>query len=1030
MCIVSHMRTVTALLISFLTVPAIWSQTTYPFVIKTLAGSNPTGDNGPAKSALLEFPAAVAMDKAGNIYIADGGVNGIRKVATDGTITTISGIGALDLKVDAAGNVYGVDGVNAAFKITPAGALSLIAGGTLGSGGDGGPATQAGLSFPAGIALDAAGNIYIADTFNCKVRMVNPTGVISTVVGTGVCGRTGDNSIATKAQIAFPTSIVLDSAGTMYIGEYGRIRKVAPDQTVSTVSGLGTSIVDGPATQSAVGTTIGLALDSAGNLYIADADNNRVREVTGLNIKTIAGKSTGGFSGDGGPASAALLSYPTGVLVDSKGNLYIADQSNDRIRLINTALTISTFAGANHFAGDSGSATSALLNLPSHALMDASGNLYISDSMNNRIRKVNAAGTITTVAGTGVCAYSGDNGPAASAAICLPGQMALDSTGRLYFADTLNSVVRRIETTGVITTFAGTGTFGTTGDLGPATAAQFELPVGLAFDAAGNLFVSDNYAHTVRKIGTDGKITAFAGSLEGFSGDGNLATAARLDTPGQLAVSGSDLYIADTANYRVRKVSNGIITTFAGSSTCCSTNGLANGTYIGRPSGLAVDSAGSVYISEEDYDSVVKVTPDGKLAPVAGTGDRGFSGDGGLASAATMIFPGGLSMDAAGDLYVSDKYNNRIRKLTLDSPTQVTAGTGDLQTGVPGATLPVPLAVQVSFRAGVGVRGIPVSFAVTSGSATLTATTATTDSTGLAGVGVTLGNTAGAVVVTATLAGLPPVLFHLTAAVGVPLPTFTAGGVVGAGGSIPAVTQISTGGLATIFGSNFAPAGTSRPVQADDLVNGILPTTLAGVCVQVGGQPAYLTFVNPTQINIQVPAVPAADKVVIVVTINCGTANALQSVPVTVPTAAATPEFLFWLKTANGKNPVIAINAVTFGYVGATGLIPGLTFAPAKPGDILTIYGVSFGPTNPAVAPGASSATIAPASNTPTVQLGTTTLTLNSGLLYAGISPGTAGLYQVNIQVPAGLADGDYPIVLNLGSFSTPAGAYLTVKNQ
>jgi trimeric autotransporter adhesin len=1018
-----------ALLINLLMVPAMWCQTTYPFVIKTLAGSNPTGDNGPAKSALLQFPAATAMDKTGNVYIADGGVNGIRKVATDGTITTISGIGALDLKVDSAGNVYGVDGVSAAFKITPSGALSLIAGGTLGSGGDGGPATQAGLAYPAGIALDGAGNIYIADTFNCKIRMVNPTGIISTVVGTGVCGHLGDNSLATKVRIAYPTSVVLDSAGTMYIGEYGYIRKVAPDQTVSTIAGLGNSVVDGPATQSAVGTTLGLALDSAGNLYIADADNNRVRTITGLNIKTIAGKSSSGFSGDSGPASAALLSYPTGVLVDSKGNLYIADQNNNRIRLVNNSLTISTFAGANHFAGDNGSATSALLNLPAHSLMDASGNLFIADTMNNRIRKVSASGTITTVAGTGVCAYTGDNGPAASAAMCLPGQLALDSTGRLYFADTGNSVVRRIETSGAITTFAGTGTFGDTGDGAAATAAQFELPVGLAFDASGNLFVSDNYAHRVRKIGVDGKIAGFAGSLEGFSGDGNLATAARLDSPGQLAASGADVYIADTYNYRVRKVSNGVITTIAGTSTCCAVTAQANGTYIGRPGGLTVDSAGGVYIAEEDYDSIVKVTPDNKMVTVAGTGSRGFSGDGGLASAATMIFPGGLSTDSAGDLYLSDKYNNRIRKLTMDSPTQMTAGSGDLQTGVPGAVLPVPLAVQVNFRAGVGVRGIPISFAVTAGSATLTAATATTDSTGLAGVGVTLGKTAGQVVVTATLAGLPPVLFHLTAAVAVPLPTFTAGGVVGAGGSIPAVTQISTGGLATIFGSNFAPAGTSRGVQADDLVNGILPTTLAGVCVQVGGQPAYLTYVNPTQVNIQVPNVPAGDKVAIIVTINCGTANALQSAPVTVSTAAATPEFLFWLKNASGKNPVIAINAVTYGYIGASGLISGLTFVPAKPGDILTIYGVSFGPTNPAVAPGASSASIAGATNTPTVQLGSTTLTLNNVLLYAGISPGTAGLYQVNIQVPAGLADGDYPIVLNLGSFSTPAGAYLTVKN-
>ncbi|HWC96885.1 MAG TPA: hypothetical protein VG456_09055, partial [Candidatus Sulfopaludibacter sp.] len=743
------MRALSLIVLSGLLTPALFCQTTYPFVIKTLAGSNPTGDNGPAKSALLEFPSAVALDKAGNLYIADGGVNGIRKVATDGTITTVSGIRAVDLKVDSAGNIYGVDGLNAAYKVTPSGALSIIAGGTLGSGGDGGPAVAAGLLLPSGIALDAAGNVYIADTYNCKVRMVNSSGIIQTVAGTGVCGRAGDNSIATKAAIAYPTSIVFDSAGVMYIGEYGRVRRVGTDQIVSTVTGLGTSVIDGPATQSAVGTTIGLAMDSTNNLYIADADNNVVREVTGLNIKTIAGKGTFGYTGDGGAALAAQLYYPTGIVIDSKSNLYIADQDNARIRLVNNALVISTFAGANHFAGDNGNALSALLNLPSHSLMDASGNLFISDTVNNRVRKVNAAGTITTVAGTGVCAYSGDNGSAASAALCLPGQLALDSAGRLYIADSGNSVVRRIETNGNITTFAGTGAYGDTGDGAAASAAQFRSPVGLAFDAAGTLYVADQYAHRVRKIGADGKVNSFAGTLEGFAGDGGLATAARLDTPNQLAVSGTDVFIADWYNYRVRKVNGaGLISTVAGISVCCgASNAPANGTYIGRPSGLVADSAGNVYVSELDYNLVSKVTPDNKISTFVGTGNYGFSGDGGLAHAATVIAPAGLSMDSSGDMYLADRYNNRIRKLTLDSPSQISASTGDGQTGVPGATLPASLSVKVAFRAGVGVRGVPVTFAVTSGSATLSASTAVTDDTGLAGVGVTLGSATGPVVV-------------------------------------------------------------------------------------------------------------------------------------------------------------------------------------------------------------------------------------------------------------------------------------------
>lgn len=1020
------MRTLICLFIGIL---PMWSQTTYPYAIKTLAGANPTGDNGPAKSALLEFPSAITVDKAGNVYIADGNLNGIRKVAPDGTITTIATIYALGLAVDAAGTVYAVDGLDAVYKVTASGAISLFAGGNFGSTGDGGQATAAALNAPSGITLDSAGNVYIADTYNCKIRMVNPGGVIQTVVGTGVCGRTGDNGIAVKAQIAYPTAVVFDASGNMYIGEYGRIRKVATDQTVSTVAGLGNTVADGPATASGVGANIGLAVDTAGNLYIADADNNRVREVVGLNIKTIAGTSTMGFTGDGGAASGAQLNYPTGLALDAKGNLYIADQLNDRIRLVNTVLAISTFAGANHYAGDNSSALSALLHLPQHAITDAAGNLYISDTANSRIRKVTSAGTITTIAGNGICAYTGDNGPAVAASLCFPGQIALDSTNRLYIADSANSVIRRIETNGNITTFAGTGAFGNGGDNGPATAAQFEAPIGLAFDAAGNLYVADEFTNRVRKIGLDGKITAFAGNGNPtFAGDGGIATAAGLYTPGQLAINGSDVYIADQYNVRVRKVSGGIITTVAGTSTCCNTGAPANGTYIGVPSGIAVDSSGILYISQGGSNIISRVTPDNKISIVAGTGAAGLSGDGGLASVAGISAPGGLSIDSAGDLYLADRYNNRVRKLILDSPTQMTAGSGDQQTAPPGTVLPTPLTVQVSFRAGVGVRGLAVAFAVTSGAATLSAASTLTDNTGLAGVGVTLGSAAGPVIVTATLAGLPPVQFHLTAANAVPLPTITAGGIVGAGGSIPAVGQISTGGLATIFGSNFAPAGTSRQVQASDLTNGILPTSLAGVCVNVGGQPAYLTYVSPTQINIQIPNVPPAGTASVQVISNCGTASALQSTPLTVGTQPATPEFLFWVKNASGQNPVIAINAVTYAYVGAAGLIPGLTFTPAKPGDILTIYGVSFGPTNPAIAAGASSAVVAQTTNAPSVTLGGTPLAA-SNLLYAGISPGTAGLYQLNIQVPAGLADGDYPIVLTLGGFSTPTGAYLTIKN-
>jgi uncharacterized protein (TIGR03437 family) len=256
-------------------------------------------------------------------------------------------------------------------------------------------------------------------------------------------------------------------------------------------------------------------------------------------------------------------------------------------------------------------------------------------------------------------------------------------------------------------------------------------------------------------------------------------------------------------------------------------------------------------------------------------------------------------------------------------------------------------------------------------------------------------------------------------------PAISTGGVSGAGASAPLITAISPGAFVSVYGSNFAPSGTARVVQQADMVGGILPTQLAGVCVDVDGLAAFITFVSPGQVNFQAPNVRVGATVNIVVKTNCGAAAEVKSAPAPVATRAATPEFLYWTHPAGGKNPVVAVNAVTYAYAGQPGLIPGLTFVPAKPGDYVTIYGVSFGPTTPAFPPGAPLETIAWSDGARSVQLGTSTLA-DADLLYVGASPGTAGLYQLNIRVPAGLAAGNYPVTLTLGGNSTPAG-YLTV---
>ncbi len=668
-------------------------------VITTVAGSQPVfqGNGGPAANAVIGLTPGVATDSSGNVYFSDqsscvvakvaGGIvqivagNGVCGYSGDGGPATSAAMNQPDgVAIDAAGNLYIADALNCVIrKVTPSGIISTVAGqaGSFGFHGDGGPATSALLWFPFGVAVDSSGNLYIADSGNSRVRMVDTSGNISTLAGMNAVGYSGDNGPATLATLNSPQGIAVDAGGNIYVSDSGdnRVRMIAASGIITTFAGNGTLSSGGdggPATSAGLLTPAGLAVDLAGNVYIAEYNGDRIRKVNTAGIITsVAGNQIAAFGGDGGVATSASLNQPYSVAVDTSGNLYVADFQNRRVRQVNAAGTITTLAG-HPALGDGGPATRASLTSPYNMAADGNGNLFIADTRDNLVRKVDASGNISTYAGTGSPAYSGDAGPATSAGIGDPYGVTLDAAGNLYIADFLSSRVRRVTPAGVITTVAGTGQPGFSGDGGPATSAAMYLPERMAVDGAGNLYIVDYGNCRVRKVSASGTISTVAGDGQNncvYSGDGVVAVATAM-APFDVAVdSAGNLFIADGINNRVLKVdaSTGIVSTIAGTGTAgiSGDNGPATSAQLNRPVGIALDSAGNLYIADSFNAEVRMVNASGIISTVAGNGAANFSGDGGPATGAELFTPSGVSLDPAGNLYIADASNNRVRKVLV-----------------------------------------------------------------------------------------------------------------------------------------------------------------------------------------------------------------------------------------------------------------------------------------------------------------------------------------------------------------------------
>ena len=669
-----------------------------PGDITTVAGSFAPGPTN-AKSIST---AAWALARNGNfLYVSDSGACVVRRLdllsgqqaivagaggcgwAGDGGPATAATLGLVQgLAFNSAGDLFTAEKSGRVRKIKAGtGIISTVAGtGTQGFSGDGGPAVNAQLSDAHGITVDGAGNVLVADSANNAIRRIDVvTNTISTVAGRG--GSIAENVAATTASISAPWDVKMTPGGDYTIAEAG----ASVVRTVSTTTGKintaagnrvqGSGGDGGPATSASINGPAGLAYDSAGNLLISDyaGPSSTVRKVTTATgtISRVAGAGPQGFSGDGGPATSAQLADPAGLAAGANSSFYIADVFNYRVRSV-VGGTIDTIAGNGHLSrsGDGGPATQAQLQNPSGVVADSAGNLYVSDWSSDRVMKVAAGTNIISVYAGGGASVPGDGGLATNAAI-EPFSLAVDADNNLFIAEKFNQRIRRVDAaTKIITTYAGTGATGSSGDDGPAASATMDGPGGLSFDTAGNLYFADMRNHTVRRVAATGThtITRVAGG--GVSlGDNGPALQAALAFPNGTAVDANgNLYITDwtdTNDARVRRVdgTTKIITTIAGQGANTDGDGLpAVNAKLLFPNDVLVDPTGNVFIADSGHGLVRRIGTNGIITTIAGGGTGGL-GDGGPARKARLGSIAAMRFDKSGNLLLTDG-NRLVRKVS------------------------------------------------------------------------------------------------------------------------------------------------------------------------------------------------------------------------------------------------------------------------------------------------------------------------------------------------------------------------------
>jgi len=868
---------------------------------------------------------------------------------------------------------------------------STIAGnGQLQPAPSGGLAINARLVTVRHVAADAAGNAYVSDAYFNQVLQITPAGVINVFAGAGQQGSSGDGGPAIAALLDAPGALAVDAAGNLYIADTAnsRIRMVTPGGTISTFANTGAS---------------GLTFDTAGNLYITTAHSVRRITPTGT-ITTIAGTGTAGFSGDGAAATSATLNTPTGLRFDSEGNLFIADRLNHRIRRVTPAGIISTIAGDGiaRSAGDNGPATSASLSSPSDVALDAANNLYIAETNEGRVRLINRqSGNMTTAAGGGT---SFANGAAGDARLTGVSGLAFDSRGGLLIA--LNTVrqVRRLFQSS-ITTIAGVLPGAAIGDNRPATETSLLDPFGVAVEANGNVLVSDNTDQRIRRISPAGILTNAAGTgLFGSAGNNGQAPVAEIGAPRGLAVdSAGNIFVSTGASFAIRRINTAnVISTIAGAGPGFSgDNGPAFAAMFQNPLGLAADSAGNVYVTDNGNNRIRRIAAANQIiSTVAGSSGVGFSGDGGPATSAQLSAPQFVATDRANNLYIADTQNHRVRRVTPQGVISTVAGNGSATASGDGgpateAGVNAPLGIAVDsaghlyIATGSRIRKVD---AATQNISTIAGGTGP----GFSGDGGLAANARFDVPrgIAVDAAGAVYVADSRNFRVRKLTPArIVAEGVTNAATSRPG--PVAPGQIVSIFGFDLGPAA---PVGLQLDSNGRVATTLGGTRVTFDGVPAPLLFVSANQVNTIVPY-GVNESTRLQVTYQDRPTNTI-----TLPVTASSPG-VFAITNQDGS-----VNSAA---------------NRAGPGSVLVIYGTGEGQTTPAGVDGAVSNSVFPKPNLPvTVTIGGRP----AEVLYAGAAPGfVSGVLQLNVTIPAGVS-GTVPLVIRVGEAATPAGLNVNVQ--